>query len=126
MNSAKLTHHTAEAETSDLIEVAALRSRVDKLLEERRQTAKWLYTAVGMSKAGWFQMWNSGSIKVTVLFSIARALNMDVGTLVNPILNPGVLQEPPATYQARPKYLEERVDDLERELHELKKTLHRK
>lgn len=122
----ELTDIVDMAEKSATSEVARLGRRVDKLLEERKLTEKWLYTSCGMSKQGWSDMWKTGSIKLRVVHMIAMAFKMDVSELLNMSKEPTQLHEPAATYQARPRYLEERVADLERELHELKKTLHRK
>lgn len=125
MNTSKLAAHVEEAEVSAPPEVSALHRRVEKLLEERKLTIKWLYEAVGMSKAGWSQMWASGSTKLTVVYRIADALDMDVTTLLSGELS-NMAMEPAATYTARPRYLEERVADLERELQQLKKSITRK
>ena len=99
-----------------------LHRRVEKLLDDRNLTIKWLYEAVGMSKAGWSQMWASGSIKLSVVYRIAYALKMDVTTLLGADTS-AVAMEPPAQYKARPRFIEERVADLERELQQLKQTL---
>ena len=108
-------------------EVRRVYQRVDKLLEERGLTTKWLYERVGMSKEGWSNMLESGSIKLTTLYKVCQAFNVTAEQLMADVQAiPSTVEEPTAPYQARPRYLEERVADLERELHDLKQQLRKR
>lgn len=126
MNTPALKGPPVEVEKSTIATVDGLEQRVEKILEARKLTLKWLYDRIGMSKTGYRQMWQANSIKVTVLLDIARALQLDVRDLLYaeaPEKLPLLAKEPSAPYQARPRYLEDRVADLERELHDLKQHL---
>lgn len=128
MNTPVLPGEPAVGEKSPLATVRGLEQRVENILKARKLTTKWLYDRIGMSKTGFRQMWSNDSIKVTVLLDIARALRVDLNDLLYaeaPEAIP-VAQEPPAPYQARPRYLEERVADLERELAELRALVKKK
>lgn len=125
MNTPVLSEAPAVGEISPLSTVRGLEQRVEKILKARKLTTKWLYERIGMSKTGFRQMWGNDSIKVTVLLDIAAALRVNVNDLLYADAPEAIptTAEPPATYQARPRYLEDRVADLERELQVLKAKL---
>jgi len=106
--------------------VLELKALVDAHLTARKLTDVWLYTRMGMSKGSYYDMWRRGSVRVDVQGDIAAAFDMPMWKLLQ---QPGseeassIASEPAATYQARPRYLEERVADLERELQALKSKL---
>lgn len=96
-------------ENATLMQVAAIRQRVENLLQERSLTAKWLYTAIGMTKTGYRQMWDNSTIKLVTLYAIAEALQVPAGRLMHGEQNTAM--EPQAVYGKR--YLEDRVQELE-------------
>ncbi len=105
-------------------EVRQVYQRVEKLLDARGLTTKWLYDRVGMSKEGWSNMLQSGSMKLGTLYKVAQALKVEPVTLLigdTPELAT-VSAEPPARYGTG-RYLEDRVADLEQELQNLKAKL---
>lgn len=96
-------------ENPTLMQVAAIRRRVENLLEERSLTAKWLYTTIGMTKTGYRQMWENSTIKLVTLYAIAEALKVSTDELMHGRQSEAA--EPPAHYGQR--YLEDRVKELE-------------
>ena len=109
-------------------ELSTVKRRVEKLLQQKKLTQQWLYDTVGMTKTGWREMWKRKSVKVTVMQDIAAALRVNMADLLAadaPDQLP-TASEPQAGYQAKPRYLEERVADLEKELAELRNLVKRK
>jgi DNA-binding Xre family transcriptional regulator len=128
MNTAQLAKHSTKHEKAAPIEVQALQQRVDMLLEQRVLTAKWLYEAVGMSKQGWSDMWASGSVKLAVVYRIARAFDMSIVALLGgeeQASSTSPLSEPAAPYGRAP-FLEERVAMLEKHIEQLQNQLNRR
>ena len=126
MNKATLKGLDDTADSSAPIEISELSARVDILLAERKQKVKWLYTAVGMSKAGWVQMWQHGSVKLSVVYRIAQALDVSMSSLLGlkePDATAASVRETPSAYGTRRPYLEERIEALEREMRTLKQQL---
>lgn len=111
-------------ELSTPADLSALKRRVENLLTDRKLPSKWLYEQVGMTKTGWRQMWENSSMKVHVLQRMASVLGLTVGELMGEVA--GMAAEPAASYQARPKYLEERVAELEEQVKQLQHVLRRK
>lgn len=106
------------AETSTPVELGWLRDRVDKLLQERKLTTKWLYEKIGMTKTGYRQMWERDTVKYITLQQIAAALRITMPVLLG--LEGVDLAEPAAAYEVK-RYLEDRVDELERRMRELER-----
>lgn len=119
-----LARKVHRSENSVPVDLAPLQRRVDKLLEERKLTTRWLYERVGMSKQGWSDMWRNGSMKVQVLQRVSEVLKVPVAELMGE-QPAGALAEPAAAY-GRPKYLEERVAELEAAVKQLRHDLRRK
>ena len=101
------------------VDLERVRATIALELERRKLTEKWLYERIGMSKNGYREMWDRGSVKATALQDIADAFGITLDHLLtgDPNGTDGVA-EPLATY-GRPRYLEERVADLERRIQEI-------
>ena len=111
-------------ERLDPVRVSAIKQRVDNLLAQQRRTAKWLYEAIGMSKAGYNQMWERDTIKVVTLQAIADHLSVGLSLLLYGEQETQALTmaEPSAPY-GQPRYIEQRLEELETEVRKLKERL---
>lgn len=97
---------------------------VEAHLAARRLNDKWLYGQIAMSKGSYYDMWRRGSVRVDVLSRIAGALGLTMSQLLTaPGESVAAVAEPAAEYRPRPRFLEERVDDLERQIETLKNQL---
>lgn len=112
----------SEGEFSPHPELADLYARVQGLIQARKTTAKWLYERIGMTKTGYRQMWEAGSVKLLTLNSMAKAFDMDRDQLLDmkgDDTSPAKAQYPtpsPSSTTAEPApklYLEQRVEKLE-------------
>lgn len=103
----------------------AVKARVDCLLESQGRTHEQLWRAIGMTESGYFRMWKREGVRTTRLHAIARELSVPVSDLMS---------DPPSSYEAnrtqlppvRPRYLEQRVEQLERQVQELLSLVHAK
>jgi len=104
------------------VDLETLKATVDGLLKERQLPEKWLYQAVGMSKTGYREMWQRGSVKATTIQAMADAFRLTLEQLLGghtPAAAP-MAMEPAAMYNKR--YLEDRVFDLEQRIQALERS----
>jgi DNA-binding Xre family transcriptional regulator len=107
-------------------ELSRVKGRVEKLLEERKLTLRWLQERVGITKTGYREMWERESVRVVVLVKMAEALGVSVDALLSATDElVSVVADPAAPY-GKPKYLEERVAELEEQVKQLRHDLRRK
>jgi DNA-binding Xre family transcriptional regulator len=102
--------------------LAWLKARIDALRIKRGLTEKWLYEKVDMTKTGYRQMWERDTLRVVILEDIARHLGTTLVRLMIEEEEPAQAADAAATY-GRPRYLEERMDELEAEVRALKERL---
>ncbi len=104
------------------VNLELVKETVDRLLQERGLTEKWLYEKIDMSKNGYREMWVRASVKATAMQDIADALRLTLEELLTGGPKaPGTMAAEGSAPYGQHLYLEQRVDQLEQRLKDLER-----
>jgi DNA-binding Xre family transcriptional regulator len=103
------------------VDLEQVKATVDTLLDKRKLTEKWLYERIQMSKNGYREMWERGSVKATALQDLADAFGVQLDQLLTGEAVAAQVAAEPAAGYGRSRFLEERVDELEARMQALER-----
>lgn len=94
--------------------------KIKALMSEKKITQKQLADDIGITRQTVANYFNGRStIDVLTLGKIAELFNVDVNYFYND--KPNQANEPAEPYTKKPKYIEQRLDEVERRLNNLEK-----
>jgi transcriptional regulator with XRE-family HTH domain len=101
-----------------------LGQKIKIALKEKGVKQIELAERLGIAKQHMNKLLKSNDIKFSVLVQISEFLNLDIDYFVEKTESKtNVLQDPPVKYYKKPKFIEQRLDELEKKCLELEKKI---